>query len=147
MSHHDLENAIRSTDPSTAFTCARLHLRNGKRRLQKGHRMEGMIALFDAVLFGMRYYVTKHKQCAAVVENIDLWDATNLYQALTRAGVFDDPLAFNRFNLLVERALWQKSYAIDAVSMLVEVEKILLKLGVISSSEYSLPGESPLTIL
>ena len=135
MVGYDLEEAIHLTDPGIAFTCARLHLRNGKRRLKKGLRTEGMIALYDSVLFGMRYYVTEHRQCVSVVENIDLWDAARLFQALAQAGVFDDPLTFNRFSLLVERALWQKTLSLESASVLADAEKILRRLGVIPSNE------------
>lgn len=138
MVGHDLEDAMQLTDPRIAFTCARLHLRTGKRRLQKGLRMEGMLALYDSVIFGMRYYVTEHRQCLSVVENIDLWDAASLFQALARAGVFDDPLAFNRFSLIVERALWQKKLSPKSASILADVEKILRRLGIIPLNESAL---------
>ena len=80
-----------------------------------------------------------------MVENTDPWDAPGLFHALARAGLFDDPLTLNRFSLMVERTLWQESYSIDLHSTLEEVEKILLKLGVIPDRESSLPDESHLT--
>jgi len=119
------------TDARTALLCARLHLRDGKRRLEKGSLATGIAVLYDAILFGMRYYIAKHKRCASFVENTDLWDAASMFHGLTRAGVFDDPLTFNRFSLIVERALWQESFSFDAKTILVEVEAILAKLGVL----------------
>lgn len=89
-----------------------------------------MIALYDSVLFGMRYYITQHNRCTAFAENVDLWDAASLFQALVRAGVFDDPLTFNRFHLLVERTIWQRTISIDISSILRNVEMILARLGV-----------------
>ena len=78
----------------------------------------------------MRYYITRHERCAALLENIDLWDGMSMFEALTRVEVFEDPLSFNRFSLLVERALWQGSFALDPEAVLTEVEKMLTTLGV-----------------
>ena len=138
-------DAAKITDPRTALICARLYLRGGKRRLQAGFSAAGIVALYDAILFGMQYYIARHKRCESLVENTDPWDAPGLFHALARAGVFDDPLLFNRFSLMVERALWQESFSFDADSTLAEVEKMLMKLGVIPFHESALPGESQLT--
>jgi hypothetical protein len=119
------------TDARTELLCARLYLRAGKRRVKKGFRPHDMAAFYNSVFFGMRYYIVKHKQCEVFVKDHDLWDATSLFQALTRAGVFDDPLQFNRLSLAVERAIWQASFSFDSNAMLQEVEGILTKLGVL----------------
>lgn len=95
----------------------------------------GITALYDAVLFGMRYYIAQHKRCASFVKDVDLWDAASLFYGLARAGVFDDPRAFNHFSLSVERALWQGTSAFDAGSILADVETILKKLGIVSFNE------------
>ena len=89
-----------------------------------------LTALYEAALLGMHEYIAKHEGCLSFVEDVDAWDAAALYHALTRAGVFDDPLTFNRFSLLVERALWQGSLTPDADSILMEFETMLSKLGV-----------------
>ena len=121
------------TDARSAFVCARLNLRGAKRLLQKGSFTPGISALYDAVLFGMHYYVTRHASCA----NVDLGDATGLFHLLTRVGVFDDHCAFNRLSLIVERALWQGSASFDANTLLLEVEQMLTKLGVVTLIEKS----------
>jgi len=126
------------TDARTELRCARLYLRAGKRRVKKGVRPHDLAAFYNSVFFGMRYYVLQHKQCDVFVKDHDLWDAASLFQALTRAGVFDDPLLFNRFSLAVERALWQASFSSDPSRLLEDVESILTKLGV-------LPYHSPTT--
>jgi hypothetical protein len=128
------------TDPRVAFVCSRLNLRNGKRRLHHGYSAAGIAALYDSLLFGMQYYIATHKRCAILVKDTDLWDPARLFQALTRAGVFDDALTFNRFCLVVERALWQKSFSFDVNSTIVEVEKLLTKLGVMPFDAFTLPG-------
>ena len=141
MTHYELIDVANMNDPRAALLCARFNLRSGKRRLQKGLTMEGMIALYDSVLFGMRYYIIKHKDCESLVQNIEVWDAVRLFQALARAGVFDDPLTFNRFSLAVERALWQKSFSFDANATFAEVETLLMKLGIMSFPQSVRPGE------
>ncbi len=130
MPHYGLMDATTMTEAEAALMRARLHLHGGKRRLQAGLTAPGIAALYDSVLFGMRYYIARHKRCAAFVENTDLWDAASLFHALTRAGVFDDPRTFNRFSLIVERTLWQESFSFDVDTTLAEVEMMLSKLGV-----------------
>ena len=136
----------RIAEEGAALSCARLYLRRGKRYLQASRNSAGIAALYDSILFGMRYYITKHKSCKSIIENLDLWDATGLFQALARAGIFDDPLGFNRFSLLVERALWQESFSFDADPILAEVERMLTKLGVIPFTESALPNEASSTV-
>jgi hypothetical protein len=144
MPHYGLIDKPKMTEADAALMSARRHLRGGKRYLQRRSSAAGIAALYDAVLCGMRYYVVKHEGCTSFVENADLWDAASLFHALTRAGVFEDPLTFNRFSLIVERALWQESFSFDAEATLAEVEKMLRKLGVMPINESALPGKQPL---
>jgi len=132
LTHHPLLYTTETTEAKTVLVCARLHLRNGKRHLQKGHTIPGVTALYDAVLFGMRYYITRHKGCVSLVENIDPLDAARLFHILARTGVFDDPLTFNRFSLIVERALWQLPGSSNTDEILAQVETMLARLGVIA---------------
>lgn len=132
MTHHPWMDVTETVEAKAALVCARLHLRNGKRHLQKGLTAAGMTALYDSVLFGMSYYIARHKRCASLVENIDPLDATRLFHALADTGVFEDPLTFNRFSLIVERMLWQPAVSSDTDEILVEVETMLARLGVIA---------------
>ena len=145
MLPYKLTDTAKIPDAREALICARLYLRSGKRRPQAGYSKAGLAALYDAVLFGMRYYIARHKRCRSLAETTDPWDATGLFHALARAGVFEDPLLFHRFSLIVERALWQESHFVDAASTLAEAEKMLVKLGVIPFRDSALPNESRLT--
>jgi hypothetical protein len=145
MLPYKLTDSAKIKDARTALICARLYLRGGKRRLQAGYSKAGIAALYDAVLFGMRYYIARHKRCEPLMENTDPWDAPGLFHALARAGVFEDPLFFHRFSLVIERALWQESHFVDADSTLAEAEKMLMKLGVIPVRDSTLPDETRLT--
>lgn len=135
MLPHKLIDADKTTDARTALICARLYLRSGKRRKEAGLSAEAVTALYHAVLFGMRYYIAKHKSCESWVKSTDPWDAPGLFHALARAGVFEDPLIFNRLSLLVERALWHGSSTSDADPILTEFEKMLSKLGILPSDK------------
>jgi hypothetical protein len=144
MPHYGLMDETKMTEADAALLRARLHLSGGKRRLQKGLTAAGVVALYDSVLFGMRYYIATHEGCGSFVEHTELWDAASLFHALTRAGVFENAITFNfnRFSLSVERALWQGSFSFDAEATLVEVEDMLTKLGVMPFNEGVLAGES-----
>jgi hypothetical protein len=141
MFYEDRFNITEMTDPRTALICARFNLRGGKRRLQKGITTAGIVALYDSLLFGMRYYITRHER-TPFLEDIDLWDAMSMFEALTRTRVFEDPLSFNRFSLLVERALWQGSFSLDPDAILAEVEKMLTILGVMPFNPHGSLKES-----
>ena len=119
-----------SIEKNAALTLARLHLLSGKHQLQQGCLTAGLTALYDSVVFGMRYYIAKHECCAGFLEGTNLWDVIGLFQVLTRSGVFEDPLMLNRFSLMVERALWQQSLSSDTNAIIAEAEKMLVQLGV-----------------
>jgi hypothetical protein len=59
MLPYKLTDSAKIKDARTALICARLYLRGGKRRLQAGYSKAGIAALYDAVLFGMRYYIAR----------------------------------------------------------------------------------------
>ena len=128
MSYQNVILPTPITDPRQALLCARLNLRGARRLLQKGSLRRGISTLYDSVLFGMMYYVARHESCAGV----DLGDATAVFHLLTRAGVFEDRQAFHRLSLTVERFLWQGSDTFDADEILVDVEDILRRLGVMT---------------
>ena len=131
------------TKAEAALLCARLYMRDGKRHLQDGSFTDGIAALYDAILFAMHYYIAEPACRGSInLNRDDLWDHAALYHKLVKAGIFDDPNTFNHLSLIVERALWQKSFACDIDSVLTEVEKMLSKLGVMPFNESILQSES-----
>ena len=132
MQHYDLVYTDKMSEAKRALILACLNLRYGKRRLQKGRAVAGLAALYDALLFGMHYFIAdaEHGNRTIHTNNDELWDHAVLYQKLVKAGIFDDPYAFNRLSLIVERALWQGSLSIDADVILKEIETMLAQLGV-----------------
>jgi hypothetical protein len=144
MPNQNLIDATQMIAADAALISARRHLRSGKHYIQKGAFTAGITSLYIAAICGMRYYIAENKHCASFVKDADLWDATGLFHALARAGVFEDPLTFNRFSLMVERAVWQESFSSDANAILAEVEKLLAKLGVMPINDLidSLPNST-----
>ena len=142
MQHQGSINVTKLINAEAALLCSRLYLRAGKRYLQEGLLSAGIAALYDAILFAMHYYIAE----SAYHRNLnlsrdDLWDYAALYHKLAKAGIFDDPNAFNHLSLIVERSLWKGSLTFDANSVLAEVEKILSKLGVMPFNESILKSE------
>ncbi len=138
MSYYNVIDPTQATDPRAALLRARLNLRGARRLLQEGSFAQGVSALYDSVLFGMHYYIARHEDCVQV----DPADATEMFHALARTGIFDDQHAFNRLSLTVERTLWQGSVSSDANAILTEVEEMLTKLGVMKFKESSLKKKS-----
>ena len=143
MSSHGLMNPAQISEADAALMRAYVHLRSGLHGGQEPTFGAGITALYDAVLLGMRDYIARHEGCASFVQNTDPWDAPALYHALVRAGVFDDPLRFNRFSLIVERALWEGSLSSDAEPAFAEAESMLAKLSILPLARPTLPGNPP----
>lgn len=129
------------SNPRVALICARLSLRSAKRLLRQGPSTSAISALYDSVLFGIQYYIARHEDCA----NADPVDAIELFHSLAHAGVVEDQLAFNRFSLIIERALWQGTASFEANAILVEVEEMLGKLGILTVQRSTLLKKSKLS--
>jgi hypothetical protein len=142
MPSHGLMKADRMSEADAAFIHARVLLPGSIDAGQESTSRAGITTLYEAIFLGMRDYIARHEECASFVENADLWDAAVLYQALVRAGVFDDPLRFNRISLMVERAVWQGTLVSEDDSVLREAESMLTRLEVIALERSALPGNS-----
>ncbi len=143
MTQQSLMDITKTIKAEAALLCARLYMRDGRRHLQEGSFTAGIAALYDAILFAMHYYITEPACRGSInLNSDDLWDHAALYHKLVKAGIFDDPNAFNHLSLIVERVLWQESYSFDTDSVLAEVEKMLSKLGVMPFNESILQNES-----
>ena len=130
MSSNGFANKTQRPETDAALMRAHIHLRGGTPVGEEQRKAVRITALYDAVLLGMRDYIARHEQCASFIEDADPWEPASLYHALVRAGVFENPLTFNRFSLIVERALWQDTFPFDADSIVAEVETMLTRLGV-----------------
>ena len=130
-----------------ALQRARLHLRGGKRRLRQGRISLGIAALFDGLISAMDW----HYACAegrARVSDVpgDFRGEHDRYAALVRSAVLDGTFDFDRFALLVDRALEMELPAGDAAGIAAGVESVLTQLGVLPFDECALPPEDPATL-
>lgn len=126
-----------------SLMCARLYLRDGKSYLQQGSVKAGVEALYEAILFGMHYYIAEPGGRGNIrVSDAELWDHAALYHKLAKAGLFEDLNALNHLSQIVERALWQGSLSLDVSYVITEIETMLSRLGVTPFNESILHGES-----
>ncbi|MGE5374832.1 MAG: hypothetical protein ACM3XO_07215 [Bacteroidota bacterium] len=124
---------VQDMDSREALLCARLNLGGAKRLLQKGSLKPGVTALYDSVLFGMHYSIA----CRPDFAEVDLADAASVFHRLASEAVFEDPHAFNRLSLAVERVLWQGSDCVDINEIVMEAEVMLKRLGVTTFDGYT----------
>ena len=132
MTYFDLQDP---DEAQSALISARLNFWDARRFLQEGSLRTGMFALYDSVLFAMYHYVVRHEANVTM----DLCDGTGLFHKLVLAGVFEDPGAFDRLSLTIERALGQRPFSFNANEVLAEVEIMLTKLGILPTHESTLP--------
>ena len=144
MSQQDsLTDVAKLIKAETALLCARLYLRDGKRHLQEGAFKAGIAELYEAILFGMQYYIAEPAGREKIdLSSADLWDHAVLYHKLVKTGLFDDLNALNHLSQIVERALWQGAFSLDVNYVIAEIETMLSKLGVTPFNESILQNDS-----
>jgi hypothetical protein len=123
---------------------ARLHIRGGKRRLQKGHVSLGLITLYDALISAMEWYIMlpEHKEKLRVSENDNLKDDNCIFDVLVRSGVIDGRFSYDDFNRLVDRALKDELSSFDYSDVVRNVESVMHQLGVMPFDEHQLPPDN-----
>ncbi len=147
MPHFGLMEERRLGDVQGPFMRARLHLRGGRRRLRQGKIAAGIVTLYDALEGAMQSYAAGPRGAQLVIrEGDDLNDAATLYAVLVRSGVMDGvPFDFDSFERLTERALHEELPGYDYRELLVELETVMTRLGVMPFDEATLPPEDPNT--
>lgn len=133
--------------PEGALLRARLHIRGAKRRLRQGKISAGIVTLYDAFLFALRWYIASDERRAALPasEGDDLTDDRTVYALLKRAGVVTGALDYNAFNALVERAGNEEMPHYDYTKVLSDFAACMTELGVLPFDEAGLPPEDPAT--
>ena len=139
MTYFDL---LDTDEAQSALLSARQNFWDARRLFQEGSLRKGIFALYDSLLFAMYQYVISQDSSVSV----DLCDGTGLFHRLVVAGVFEDPGAFDRLSGTIERALWQRPFSFHPKEILVEVENMLTKLGVLTLPESSVPPEAWMSI-
>lgn len=130
-----------------ALLRARLHIRGARRRLRQGKISPGIVTLYDALLFALRWYLFSPERCEklSLGPDDDLSDEKQVLAILERSNVFPEEFDYHAFDALVEKALEQEMPGYDYSAMLRGFEALMARLGVMPFSESDLPSEDPST--
>jgi hypothetical protein len=133
--------------PEGALLRARLHIRAGRRRLREGKVSAGIVTLYDALIFALRWYITapEHRDGPGMREMPDLMDEKNMLGALRESGALHDSFDLAAFEQLVDKAGNEEMPDYDYYPMLFQFESLMTGLGVMPFEEEKLPPEDPST--
>ena len=133
--------------PEGALLRARLHIRAGRRRLRQGKVSAGIVTLYDAIIFGLRWYlmVPERRKDLRISESLDLTDEKVMLKALESAGVLDNSFDLAAFDKLVDKAAYEEMPDYDYRPMLSRFESLMTKIEVMPFDEAALPPEDPST--
>jgi hypothetical protein len=133
--------------PEGALLRARLHIRGGKRRLRQGKISAGIVTLYDALMFALRWYIAKpeRREALAVRKEDDLTDEKTVFDILKRSNVINVEFDYDAFDALVNKASEEEMPEYDYNGMLRDFEAFMTSLGVMPFDEAQLPPEDPAT--
>ncbi|MHB8880958.1 MAG: hypothetical protein ACYC69_05530 [Thermodesulfovibrionales bacterium] len=147
MPHFGLMNEDELGPEEAALMRARLHIRGGKRRLRQGKISAGILTLYDALLFGMEWFVLSdaRRKTLVVHEQDNLKNDRDTYAVLVRSGVLDGRFDYSAFDSLVEHAAYNEMPEYDHKPLLESIESVMTQLGIMPFDESQLPPEDPKT--
>lgn len=147
MPHFGLMDEKALGPEAAAFQRARLHIRGGRRRIGQGKINDGIVTLYDALLFAMQWYISSpgRRSNLKIDATDDLRDDKTVFIILRRSGVLDGKFDFEAFDKLIEKILKQETVAYDYKDILEGIESVMTQLGVMPFDENKLPPEDPLT--
>ena len=128
-----------------ALQRARLHIRAGKRRLRQGKVAAGIVTLFDALEFALEWHTYPPRREKLCLTSREMTSSRKVFEALRGAGVLDGSFDFDRFDTLLERALFEEMPGYDCRELVAGVERVMTQLGVMPFDETALPPEDPAT--
>jgi hypothetical protein len=130
-----------------ALLRARLHIRGGKRRLRQGKISAGIVTLYDALLFALRWYAFSpdHRKATGIRLEDALSEEKKVFGLIKSAGLFPVDLNYDAFDALVVKALAEEMPEYDYNGILRDFEAFMTSLGVMPFDEAKLPHEDPAT--
>ena len=133
--------------PEGALLRARLHIRGGKRRLRQGKTSAGIVTLYDALLFALRWYVASpdRRHMLSVPEGEALSDEIEIFKMLKNSNLFPVDFDYDAFDALVDKASKEEMPSYDYSEILRDFESFMTSLGVMPFNEAELPPEDPST--
>jgi len=128
-----------------ALLRARLHIRGGKRRLRQGKISAGIVTLYDALSFAMRWYISspERREKLLIRNGESLNDDKTVFEILKRSGLKDPAFDFMELDQLADRALEDEMAGYDYSAVLNSVTSFMTLLGVMPFDESRLPPEDP----
>lgn len=126
-----------------ALLRARLHIRGGRRRLMQGKVAAGIVTLYDALIFGLRFYfmIPAHREELRISDSLDLIDEKAMIAALRKAGFLDNTFDLEEFEDLVDKAAVGEMADYDYRPMLSRFESLMTLLEVMPFDSALLPAE------
>lgn len=146
MPHFGLMSTKESFDSAEgALLRARLHIRSGKKKLMKGVTADGIVTLYDALIFGLRFYlmIPEHRDELSINASFDLTDERTMIKALREAEILDNTFDLEEFEDLVDKAAVGEMADFDYRPMLSRFESLMTLLEVMPFDEALLPEEDP----
>jgi hypothetical protein len=148
MPHAGLMSTKESFDSAEgALLRARLHLRGARRRLKQGKVAAGIVTLYDALIFGLRFYcmIPEHRRELDLVDSLDLTDERAMLRALGQSGISGNAFDLDEFENLVDMAARNEMAEYDYRPLLGTFEALMTRLEVMPFDEAALPQEDPST--
>jgi hypothetical protein len=133
--------------PEGALLRARLHIRGGKRRLRQGKISAGIVTLYDALLFGLRWYAFSPENRKALGIRLEdaFPDEKRIFELIKSLDLFPVEFDYDKFDMLVEKAVEDEMADYDYSGILRDFETFMTGLGVMPFNESELPPEDPAT--
>lgn len=133
--------------PEGALLRARLHIRGGKRRLSQGKISAGIVTLYDALMFALRWYISSPERREALVigKEDDLTDEKTVFDILKRSNVFVGGFRYDAFDALVDKASKEEMPEYDYNRIIRDFDVLMTSLGVTPFNQAELPPEDPAT--
>ena len=144
--HFGLMDPGKMTRPEAALMRAKLHWRGGRRRLREHKTAAGIAALYDAMLYGLRWYFLVHRPEGTDKRRDDeLEDEAVLFSLGRKAGILDETIDPEGMQALVDRALGGGDVDSALRSFPGRIELLFTRIGILPFDEQELPPEDPYT--
>lgn len=124
---------------------AKLHIRGGRRRFERGMNPDGILAVFDALCSAMQWYIAapEKRRKLKINEGDNLLNDKSLYAVMVRSGVLDGKFDYEEINTLITRALGEEMKDFEWHGFMKKMEHVFAQLGVMPFDETTLPEEKP----
>jgi hypothetical protein len=145
MPHFGFMDESRMTPWDAELMRSRLHMRAARRRFRQGKLSAGLATLYDALLSALRWYALspEHIGGPGVGAGGAFMDERAVYDSLVRRGTLDGGFDFDSFRSLAEDAIDNEPGSYDYTAVLMDVESVMTRLGVMPFDEDALPPEKP----